>query len=135
MAAIASGQVTVSGDCANVGLDAAARVMNVKLKQCESRMTCPYLPETHMHLRSRGSREGFDETLAHWVIDDSEHNRDRFRITMWRCCRPVESVTITSGCNSINSFATAGARLASAFIHRLSMCGSMPSDQPSSRKS
>jgi hypothetical protein len=43
MAAIASGQVTASGGCANAGLDAAARVMNVKLKQCERRMICSHL--------------------------------------------------------------------------------------------
>ena len=112
MAAIASGQVTVSGDCANVGLDDAARVINVKLKQCESRMTYPYLPESHMHLRPRGSREDFDETLAHWVIDDSEHIGIVFVSRCAAAVAGVEPVTITSGCNSINSFAKAGARVA-----------------------
>jgi hypothetical protein len=44
MGAIASGHVTVSGGCANAGSDAAARLMNAKLKHCESRMTCSHLP-------------------------------------------------------------------------------------------
>src|SRR5262245_7489172 len=47
MAAIASGQATVSGGCANAGSDAAARVMNVKLKHCESRMTSSYCRISH----------------------------------------------------------------------------------------
>jgi hypothetical protein len=49
MAAIASGQVTVSAGLANAGSDAAARVMNVKVKHCESRMTCSYLSDNHVH--------------------------------------------------------------------------------------
>jgi hypothetical protein len=50
MAAIASGQATVSGDCAMVGSDAAARVINVKLKHCENRMICSLLPHAPMPL-------------------------------------------------------------------------------------
>src|SRR5690348_16732851 len=49
MGAIASGHVTVSSACANAGSDAAARVMNEKLKHCESRMTCSHLPHSHMY--------------------------------------------------------------------------------------
>ena len=63
MAAIASGQVTVSGCCAIAGSDAAARVTNVKLKHCESRMTCSHLPDSHVH-QSSVSRS-LPWTIAH----------------------------------------------------------------------
>jgi hypothetical protein len=97
-------------------------------------MTCLYLPESHMHLQPRGSREGFDETLVNWVIDDSGHNRDRFRLTMRCSCRrrrandnhvrlQLDQLVRQSRCWGGISI-----------IHRSSMCRSMPSDQPSSRK-
>src|SRR6478672_10123792 len=78
MAAIASGQVTLSGGCADAGSDAAARVVNVKLKHCKSRMTCSHLPDSDVHQSSvsrnlpwiiaHGNRRPALERSALWTL-------------------------------------------------------------------